>query len=591
MNSGVSFHEQEVGRCLLVVANAIYTLLQGIVSSVLDLLDINAAERTLSWCGRPVPLALVGTLLASSPLGALGGAMVEVTEVFDDGSEEQLSQQMELTELDVDTPPDVHLSEPAPTVPTKPQPMVKLLPCKPIASPPANLMLWVDGCLTPALRRPLFIDLNGSQALPGGPARAGPTPAFSMSGTGGPIDDELRRTRSDHSMGELHPIYSPTAEVDSPTEGHSSPTDCRRGPQAQSSGELSPPIIASKPLGLSAKRTRPASACASWGDHTATGSLCAVCTCGALRARSAMGREGASGGGGGGGGGDGCGAEGGGGGAGGDDASGGAWGSDIDCDGGESAVGAADSGLLTCTCGAARRARSSGGGGGGGGGGGSGGGGGVLGLSEVLSDWQLESPPKRPTLSNHAYAASPCPARPTAARPLAAHTSAPFGMTPPTSAPIARRLASGWCSSTGDAPSSTTTPAAGMAAVVAGPAAGVAPGATAAAAAVAAGPAAALRGAPLSVNVSASHTAGAPGAVACAGAGASAASADGSESAPPAPPPSPVIGPRPTPREVFGAVKRKQCEEPPSLLRVEDELDALRIGIETRPSKLVRCAR
>lgn len=421
--------------------------------------------------------------------------MVLVVEVFGDGTEEQLEQGMELDAAQES--PTVPIEEPRPVAPA--QPLVKLLQCKPV-SPPPKLMLWVDGCLAPALQHPLFIDASAAQALAQPSPRAmrpratratsattaedsdgeatadeaqqlSPVRATAAAAVRGAVEG-LKRERLDAPMGEL----LEEDVVDAGMDGSDIP--CGRS----SSVELTPPVALNR-RSATAKRTRPASACAAtYGASTAA-------------ARAAHERR----------------------------------------DGLE---------LRDIAAGAASP-------------------GGVQGLSDVISEWQLESPSKRPNLLSRAEALSP---------PVLA--AMPPGVTSPAAAL-----------------GSTTRPAASRPPQARPPTA--VPGACMGSSVGSAKAIPATRGA---VTTSAAPAAAAPAAAAAAQAmhfrtvTSEAAAAASSSGEPTAPPPSPVLGPRPTPREVFpGLAKRKQRDGPPSMLRVENELDAL--SIECRPSKLVRCAR
>ena len=114
---------------------------------------------------------------------------MHIVEVFEDGTEEQLEQGMELDaaalEADAEKPmaeaPTAPVAEPSPSK----QPIVKLLQCKPVPPvprPTPNLMLWVDGCLAPALTRPLFIDLSAARQEAGGSGAAGSSSSADANG-------------------------------------------------------------------------------------------------------------------------------------------------------------------------------------------------------------------------------------------------------------------------------------------------------------------------------------------------------------------------------------------------------------------------
>ena len=341
---------------------------------------------------------------------------MHIVEVFEDGTEEHLSQCMELdtAALEAEAAPPIQPAQPAP--PTKPQPLVKLLQCKP-SVPNPNLMLWVDGCLTPALPHPLFIDLSAANNPTGGGASSSSDAADGDDAEmGAPADsmrsaaethvspavsaaaaaavrraaEDLKRARhgahgmridvgwteeealgprasntsSTRELGEHQ--YEPLTPADEFPPSHSfrdSNGVVEHATGRSSSVELSPPMM----LGKSpcTKRTRPASACAGCGSSS----------------------EGVGAGG----------------------------------EGGMSASGVCLPGEGEDGLGELVSTRGS-----------------VLGLSEVMGDWQLESPSKRPALlspasdrllsppilsanSSHLRhtpgAEPPPPARPSAARP------------------------------------------------------------------------------------------------------------------------------------------------------------------------------
>ena len=573
---------------------------------------------------------------------------MHIVEVFSDGTEEQLEQGMELDTNAVEEDANAALpatsgsssssssssSSKMPAKPAvKPQPLVKLLQCKAVnevPQPPPNLMLWVDGCLAPALHRPLFIDLQAANNPLA--QTAGPSPANSSSGSAKPPpplmsiaipdndDDEMVATIADGASsfreGSISPAVSAIAaaavrgaararfgvqhEASWP-QPHSrfaavhSPIgeeddELHAGPRV--SNTSSTQELGAHPPALAASVTRSSSAGAEDGlpmrasstgpEHTTARSssveLCppvlgnnkSPCV---KRTRPASACAGCS--------------------------------------------------SLSSEQPMLARSESLGGS--------------VLGLSEVMCDWQLESPSKRPalspapdrllsppTLSNGSGLAPGAPtARPAAARPIpparpptATSTHPPSTSTHVTS-PAALRggrgltinaigppplASSTWQQpkpgphtppSTPCHPTAISAATGGMRTPFAAVRTSSSGGMSAAFAAIQATPT--NGGATVGSGASAvapSTSATPMPSVAEEPAAAPSTSATPMPSVaeePAAPPPSPVLGPRPTAREVFGTTKRKQRDDDvPSLSRVESELDALKLG--QRPSKLVRCA-
>jgi hypothetical protein len=387
---------------------------------------------------------------------------MQIVEVFADGSEEHLPQGMEL-EADAPGPstPPQPVKEAA-MGDDKPSRMVKLLPGNPATTMPApKLMLWVDGCLAPALSPPALISpcgddlqhsvaiadtLDASMAAAGG----GESPAAAPGASAAVVAAAAAAVRG--------AVHSARERLDSPLTCESP-----NGAGRSSSVELTPsPLVTGKP-NLSAKRTRPASACAAtpgWGV-------------GYSRPPSLLSHAG-------------------------------------------SFTGSVGDGVSESR-------------------------GSVQGLSDVLGDWGgLESPTKRQTISRSEQAGSP-PALSSASMP-----QPPLQCRSPA-------ITSCMLTPARPAPARPGPPVRPPSEAAAGVCSSVARSLATAAAAVAAG------------------------------------SRPSPTSGPSAPPPSPVLGPRPTPREIFpGLAKRKGREELPALLAgaLESGLDALRI--EPRPHKLVR---
>lgn len=447
-------------------------------------------------------------------------------------------------ELEVQRPPPPVDIEETPPPPSRPQPIVKLLECKPLQElpPPNNLMLWVDGALAPALQQPLFIDVTAARAL----SRTGPDSTASGMKDGRAKDEPFEETcegfSSDSAGGEgANPSRSSSAAVTAaaaaavrgavqgiltgstqhdaqmneqitrdglkPEEGllrvntgvEPGGTPKRDTQSARpSSAELSPPVIAGRPVS-SAKRTRPASACACFTTDSGYGSAGA-----SSHTLSRVGSD-------------------------------------------------------------------------------------VIGLSDVIEEWQLESPSKRPSISDsrsppalaglaiHTAAAPPAalpaviesPLRPThgALRPAPTRPPTRAAPTrPPTRAHHRPPTACSLGSTASDTPYCTPEPSLATPSSAARAAADVAAAAAAAASCASASAASAAAAASASAAVAAATA------------------------QPTAPPPSPVIGPRPTSREVPWGAKRKErsaeMELPSSLMRVESGLDAL--CLEPRPAKLLR---
>ena len=218
---------------------------------------------------------------------------MHVVEIFEDGREEDLSQCMEVTSDEtIGTTPSVGMyREGQPMDPiARAQPLVpvKLLKCKPLSTATPKLMLWVDGCLTPALRRPLFINLSDASALA---ARPRPTPTPYPTGEDwGMSDNDCNGKLEDRSPPRIrptrtHPEAWPAVVVEDNAEGAcrndrvgdgrpdvelmggvgtktSSPLSARPIPCTTSPGASGrhDPVEAVSPATLSAKRMRPASA-------------------------------------------------------------------------------------------------------------------------------------------------------------------------------------------------------------------------------------------------------------------------------------------------------------------------------------------
>ena len=478
----------------------------------------------------------------------------------------------------IQQPPDI---EETPTVAGPAQPLVKLLQCKPmpqLPTGPPKLMLWVDGCLAPALPRPLFIDLSAAQALsrssgppptPRGAAAASrpaaaaeddclqpnasasafgrttTTPPSSSSsaavsataaaavrgavdglsakggGHGTRLEAQLDAAMAEEDLlAELEEVPS---ELPSPRLQHATAGAAHRS----SSVELSPPLLHAGRL-TSTKRTRPASACATSGGTQSTHGGAQSGAGGSRCGRSSA---------------DGAGA-------------------------GGSLRGGSGSSLLGSSASIAEESvRSES----------------VLGLSDVMGDWQLESPSKRPTLDSrgshhHTPRSGLSPPALSSQSNLGAVRSADMTSPPDLRAGGLRSLPAAAPSTMPSALPTRPPTACCCAPRCCAPEPSLATPSSAAAAAAA---------------VSAAASAASCAAASAATAACSAASSASATAEPPAPPPSPIVGARPTPRDVpWGLAKRKQRSEdlelPSSLLRVENELNSLRI--EPRPNKLLRCA-
>ena len=564
---------------------------------------------------------------------------------------------MELLESASEEPPSilqpvVDIQE-TPRTPSKPQPMVKLLPCKPLPLPPqqaSKLMLWVDGCLAPALPTPLFIDVSTAQALaaskkvshdsgssssddaarcmesaPAGAAAASssakcfaavsPAAAAPVGGAADSAVEELSGERLDAHLNDA----AMGTEEDLPTEGLELPTartthDDHHGSSSSggsasvplhptnraASVELSPPVSTSRVGGSGGKRTRPASAAAATyggGGATSGGGLFgsdpiqhAQQQGGSFscRHRSSLSSGLSS----------------------------------------ESVAEEPDESQFSHRPGS-------------------------RGLSDVLGDldsWQLESPSKRPAVSRNGLsppALANLSVRSSVTSPMRLRTPSSLSLSRPLSAagrPMAAptRPPTACCSAAAaDARCCVPEPSLATPKSAAAAAADVS---AAAAARMGATPASAASARIGSIGGSIGSSIGGIGG-GCVGAGSSSApvaptplpappkrlqrglmaagqpapiaeadeqgqaqrqgqeqggqeghkeSTQQATDEPPAPPPSPIVGPRSVPsRDVpWGLAKRKQRSEdlelPSSLLHVESELDALRI--EPRPSKLLRSA-
>jgi hypothetical protein len=233
---------------------------------------------------------------------------MHIVEIHQDGTEEQLPMGMELETQAAQPSPSIapiDIEETPSTSSSHPQPIVKLLQCKPLPSlpstpmPTSKLMLWVDGCLAPALPTPLVIDLSAASAAMNNARAANPPVGGVGTACGGGASSSSTTTTATSAAvksatervveelggeGQLNDAAMGMFDEDLRTEGLELPLPSPRGGpnggrssasaevstphHRAASAELTPPVsITGRLVGSGGKRTRPSSACATSTSH------------------------------------------------------------------------------------------------------------------------------------------------------------------------------------------------------------------------------------------------------------------------------------------------------------------------------------